>query len=336
MDGLPIMTSMGMFIIDENEYPISWNRKNETDIIGGGGPYAIVGGRIIAGIKYGKQICGIIDQGNDFPESVFQELNSWKSGIVFQKDNSRKTTRGKNIYTIDDIRKFEYKSPKKQITSQDIAQNETLIKSKSIHLLCSIERGLEFVQHINLENPNIIYIYEPLPSDCVHENFPSLKKLLANITIFTPNLDEASDLTGLPKSDLVGITNKFLQYMPANGGVVLRCGPQGCFINTNDKETPPITLPAYHQNQAKVIDVTGGGNSYCGAFMTGFCLSNFDWKAGGICGNLASGCVIEKLGMPEYSPSDDVWNGKSLKDRLDTYLNENQDIQVDRLVFSWI
>lgn len=336
MEEVPIMTSMGMFIIDENKYPPSWNRKNETDIIGGGGPYAIVGGRIIAGKKYGRRVCGIIDQGNDFPSSIYDELSLWDSGIIFRKDLSRSTTRGKNIYTVDDIREFEYLGAKKQIVSDDIVSNPKLAKSASIHLLCSINRGLEFVNHIDLETDSEkIYIFEPLPSDCTLNSFSNLIKILPKIRIFTPNLDEASDLTGLPKTDLIGITKKFLQHLPSNGGVVLRCGPDGCYINTNDG-IDPFILPAYHQDQNMVKDVTGGGNSFCGGFVTGFCLSNFDWKVAGICGNLASGCVIEKLGMPTYDKVKDTWTNMSVKNRLKIYANNNPSLEIDELKFSWI
>lgn len=335
-DDCPIMTSMGMLIIDENEYPASWNREPEVDIIGGGGPYTIVGGRIIAGVKYGKRICGIIDQGYDFPPSMLQELKGWNCGLIFREDKNRKTTRGKNIYTVDNIRLFEYKSEKKQITAEDIISNEILAKSKSIHLLCSFDRCLLFINQISLKNPETIFLFEPLPSDCILDNFNKLKTTLSKITIFTPNLDEASELTNLPKSDLIGITNLFLKFLPPNGGVVLRCGSEGCFINTNDNSLPPFSLPAYHQNQSKVIDVTGGGNSYCGAFMTGFYLSNFDWKVAAICGNLASGCIIEKLGMPQYNLTDDTWNGENLNTRLDTYLKNNPDLNIDKSKFSWI
>lgn len=87
----PIFTSMGMFIIDENQYPPSSKKEPVHNIIGGGGTYAIIGSRIIAGAEKSKLICGIIDKGSDFPEIVEEEILSWNSGIVWKEDLSRLT-----------------------------------------------------------------------------------------------------------------------------------------------------------------------------------------------------------------------------------------------------
>ncbi|KAM9915215.1 hypothetical protein OXX59_010604, partial [Metschnikowia pulcherrima] len=96
-----------------------------------------------------------------------------------------------------------------------------------------------------------------------------------------------------------------------------------------------LMLPAYHQNQQNVVDVTGGGNSFCGAFMTALELSR-DWIAAGIVGNIASGVVVEKLGMP--SVKGDIWNGVSFKERLATYLDANKQLLTvfDPATINWI
>lgn len=328
----PIFTSLGMFIIDENEYPSSWNRPSEYNIIGGAGSYSIVGARIIAGKKYGHLITGVIDRGYDFPQEVQQELDSWGTGILFRTDNSRMTTRGKNTYDENNIRHFDYLSDKKRIEIEDLEQNQWLLKSKCFHLICSIERCYQLVLDIKKYNKEAIFIYEPLPSDCVAANYQKLIDLLPLIDIFTPNLNEGCQLLNIKEpSDIAGMKSITESYVDLGAShCVLRCGAVGCFVAS---ESQSLHLPSYHQDQTKVLDVTGGGNSFCGGFMIGFYMTN-DICIGGICGNISSGCVIERLGMPLRD--DEKWNGLSTKERIKTYLRNNKEIDVDMRKFHWI
>lgn len=330
----PIFTSMGMFIIDENQYPPSSKKEPVHNIIGGGGTYAIIGSRIIAGAEKSKLICGIIDKGSDFPEIVEEEILSWNSGIVWKEDLSRLTTRGLNIYDEADIRHFKYKTDKKRIEAQDIVNHPYLIRSRTIHIISSVERCESIIDTILSNTPNDViptFIYEPLPDVCVASSYDKLTLLLPKIDVFTPNLNEMSNLANLARvpetmEDIKTLSSKFSPYLTKpNSGSVVRCGPLGCFIKTSKVE---ISLPAYHRNQDKVVDVTGGGNLFCGGFVTGLCLSKGDWVIGGICGNIASGCVIERLGMPRLylGLSDEKWNGSSTSKRLKYYVDMNKSI----------
>lgn len=336
----PVFTSLGMFIIDENQYPESSQKEPIQNIIGGGGTYAIIGSRIIAGAKNSKQVCGIIDKGYDFPIEVEEEILSWDSGIIWKEDLSRMTTRGINIYNEEGIRNFKYKCMKKRIEAEDIISDPYLLNSRSFHIISSIERCESIISKI-LENVpaerNPIFIYEPLPDACVSSNYESLIQILPKIDVFTPNLNEASDLADLPKlpentTELELLASKFSPYLTKpSSGTVIRCGSMGCFIKSDEVE---ILLPAYHIDQNTVIDVTGGGNLFCGAFATGLLLSKGDWIIAGISGNIVSGCIIEKLGMPKLESQNDsteLWNGLSTQDRLKKYFNQNQDILKNRV-----
>lgn len=327
MDNI-IFTSLGMFIIDDNEYPPSWNRPNEHNIIGGAGSYSIVGARIIGGHKLSKTISGIIDKGNDFPESVKQELDSWNTGTIFRNNPHRLTTRGLNIYDENEIRHFKYLSDKKRIEFDDVLQYKQLLHSKSFHLICAIDRCKGLINDITPHNSTAKFIYEPLPDACVSENYDTLKDILPYVDIFTPNLNEACQFLGKPMTEdintIIVLAQEFHQHQAKDkdAGVVLRCGALGCVIVSNSVS---VHLPAYHQHQSKVVDVTGGGNSFCGGFMMGYYLSQ-DWVIGGMCGNIASGVVIEKLGIPVVSDNEgdsDTWNDESIESRVEKYGETN-------------
>lgn len=80
-------------------------------------------------------------------------------------------------------------------------------------------------------------------------------------------------------------------------------------------------MPAYHfNNPAKVVDPTGGGNSFLGGFSLGYVLSHGNLKVASVSGNIAAGCAIEQLGVPKFR--DNKWNGMSYAERLSHYITE--------------
>lgn len=314
----PIFSTLGLFIIDENRYPESSGRPSEHDIIGGGGSYAVLGARMVAGAERASRITGIIDKGRDFPDAVQRQLETWGAGWVFKEDPTRLTSRGANIYDENDVRHFEYTTPKKRVEVGDIL-DAGLGHSHTVHYCCAMDRFGESADTINEYSRNRpLHIFEPTPDACTAANLGELTRVLPKADVFTPNLNEACELVGaeLPTTaeDMDQLASVFFRNMKPLAGVVLRCGPLGCYIKTKDISQ---LLPAYHQDQTKVVDVTGAGNAFCGAFVTALHLHK-DWLLAGAYGNVVSGCVIEHLGVAELGPHD-VWNGLSVGDRLAVY-----------------
>lgn len=318
----PIFTSVGLFIIDDNHYPKSWDRPLQHDIIGGGALYAIVGARIVAGPIYGKRVSAIVDKGSDFPSEVQMQIELWGTNAIFRLDESRLTTRGANIYTEDGLRKFVYKTPKKRVEGVDIV-NTGLVGLQSFHFCCAVDRCEQMIDlfHEKRGAPPLV-IFEPFPDICVPENYQSLCRMLHKVDVFSPNLDEAAAFLGksspTTEIEIAKIASAFNEHQ-TDGGVVLRCGALGCYIK---KGSIGIMLPAYHVSQDAVVDVTGGGNSFCGAFITALVLYK-DWVAAGALANVASGCVIEALGVPTRMQDTEVWNGQSVIHRIDNYFEAN-------------
>lgn len=337
-----IFTSLGLFIIDENRYAPKHNRPNDYDIIGGGATYACVGGRMVAGPSKGKLIGGIFDKGSDFLEAVEHEIVSWGTGVVLRPDMSRLTSRGVNVYDDNDVRTFHYVTPKKRIEVADIMATGNLANSRSFHFCCAVDRCEASIDSLKaVSNEPRAFIFEPTPDACVKEHFQALSAMLHKVDVFLPNLEEAMALTdwkSVPRTEAQfdELADTFFRYQdPEKGGTVLRCGPLGCYIKSKGLS---VLLPAYHLDQEKVVDVTGGGNSFCGAFMTALVLSRGDWLIAGVFGNLISGAVIEKLGPPAVEKSvSENWNGSSLEDRLKTYIQQNKVLllHLDRSKIDW-
>ncbi|KAI4647202.1 uncharacterized protein J4E79_010353 [Alternaria viburni] len=97
-------------------------------------------------------------------------------------------------------------------------------------------------------------------------------------------------------------------------------GPSGSGI-VIVRAAKSVWLPPYYEPSAvKVIDPTGGGNTYLGGFIAG-------WKASGdiheasMYGNVAASFAIEQIGLPscEVSDGEEIWNGTRVMERLAEY-----------------
>lgn len=324
------MTSLGLFIIDQNQYPSSWGRATESDIVGGGLSYAVIGARMVCGKDKAKQICGIVDMGTDFPPSLKEEIDSWGTGVIFRENPNRLTTRGVNVYREDGVRDFKYLSPKKRILAEDIVATSPLVYLRSFHFCCAIDRCQSTIDTFlsvallkGHSKPK--FIFEPFPDICLSLNLEELQALLPKVDVYSPNLHEAASFLQmehiLPSVDMIrDLADKFFDYQNNNSGTILRCGELGCYVKS---ATVSIMLPPYHINQDNVIDVTGGGNSFCGAFITAFEISG-DWLLSAVLATIASGIVIESLGMPQLEEL--RWNGLAFLERLVVYLDRNRSL----------
>lgn len=102
--------------------------------------------------------------------------------------------------------------------------------------------------------------------------------------------------------------------------VVIRAGKDGCYVATQKRQT--AWLPAYHQDAKRVVDPTGGGNTFLGGFAITLARSTeIDFAAikdAVINGAVAASFAIEQIGMPKLmiEGSIETWNGDSVQRRV--------------------
>lgn len=339
---IPYFTSLGMFIIDEISFP---NLKLDG-ILGGGGTFAACGSIMVLGSKESQKCAWFVDIGNDCPPDILKELKSWNSGGVFRYDNSRRCTRGWNGYGKNEFREFKYLTPKKRITIDDLEEHPWMLQSKSFHFVCSPKRCTELLkdldelssQHATVRNGAVI-AWEPIPDCCKPEFLQDTLRILPKVDVLTPNAAECASFFGeeepLDRQNCERIAFKFLDYLTKpDSGIVLRCGGLGCLLIKSVEKTPRW-FPAYHKKSDdetfnKVIDPTGCGNTFVGAFATAFVKYKKNFELGCIYATLASGACIEQYGLPKVTKSDkgqDLWNGTSIADRLDTYVGHYPELR---------
>ena len=342
---MALFTTMGMFIIDEIHFPEESQLEPQYNVIGGGGTYGALGGRVITTGDKASSVGWIVDKGSDFPVEVQEYLESWQTGCVWRNTPYRLTTRGWNMYGARGFRAFKYLTPKLRIDVDDLIDHRQLLYSQSYHLICSPERCQSILRKLTVARvdgtvPPPVITWEPVPDLCTPEHLNQCLQNLKHVTVLTPNAEEASRFFGeeepSTKEALEQLASRFLPYLTSNShfktgsGIVLRCGPLGCYTLTTAGTSH--WFPAFHndrdQSHQRCVDPTGGGNAFIGALSTAFVLSHGDWEIASISGNLAAGIAIEQIGMPVIETSDnssiETWNGLSIEERLRGYIEWNE------------
>lgn len=219
-----------------------------------------------------------------------------------------------------------------------------LLWSKSFHLICSPLRCIDLVENITAlrkqEDDNRarvgrpVFIWEPVPDLCTTEESENCLQALKYVDVVSPNNSELGGFFG-KKTDgehqvnfraVEGLCDQWLESgigPDGNGGVVVRCGKDGCLVARKGMHS---WLPAYHQSADKVIDPTGGGNGFLGGLAVGLLrggssnvLNNLEEAA--IWGSISASFAIEQVGMPVLSQSGnpETWNGVSVENRLSDF-----------------
>lgn len=306
--------------------------------MGGAGTFSAIGARLFSPPPaQSKSIGWIIDAGTDFPPSLKDLVSSWDTGVLITPRNAP-TTRGWNGYGENDHRAFRYLTEKKRLTADDLTPE--LLQAKSFHLICSATRCDELVRRLRERRkleigdealPQPMVVWEPVPDLCSPKDLDYVKSALGWVDVMSPNHEELSALFGFGHGAVVDkqMVERHAQVLVAsgigtdgNGVIVVRCGKEGCYIARRwGSEDRSCWLPAYHTDQTKVVDPTGGGNSFLGGLAVGLVRSEGDVIEAARWGTVAASFCIEQVGMPQLTRSasasePELWNGVSVEERL--------------------
>ncbi|KAK3111864.1 hypothetical protein LTR53_012456 [Teratosphaeriaceae sp. CCFEE 6253] len=339
VDGSPRsidFVTLGMFIIDEiHPPPSAVDQTPQTDIIGGAGTFSAIGARLFSPPPTSSKTVGwVIDAGTDFPAPICSAIDSWQTSALIRPRDAL-TTRGWNGYGENEYRAFRYLTEKKRLTADDLTTD--LLGSRSFHLICSPTRCMTMVQQIlarrsaafgrDKARPTIIW--EPVPDLCTPAELAGTLEALKCVDVISPNHDELGALfdyhhtAGVHKPTVEDHAQRLLaKGIGSNsaGAVVVRCGKEGCYIATTQLTR---WLPAFHRDQANVIDPTGGGNGFLGGLAVGLVRSGGDVVEAARVGSVAASYCIEQVGVPALTCAGggglgraEEWNGSRVLERL--------------------
>ncbi|GAA5893646.1 Mak32p [Sporobolomyces salmoneus] len=331
------VASLGLFILDTFEWrksdsSSSSNKlesttllKRDEHVIGGGGTYAMIGSRVwLPPTRVGI----LVDKGNDWEEmNVESKLNEFGKEMWIYRDKEGETTKALNLYT-GEHRDFKYLTPRVRLEPQDLPSQ--FHSAKYLHFVCSPTRAIVIQSQLTSTwRPSLVY--EPIPDRCIPEELDSLRKILPNVEIFSPNHEEAASFFGISpsqvkergKTGVEQIARRFLDD-GAKDLVIIRSGAWGAFTVRRGEEGKGFWTDAYYpyddaEAQKKVKDVTGAGNSFLGGLMAGLVLHPDDARTAVECAAVSASFIIEQFGLPSVESKagvDELWNGSSPKERL--------------------
>ncbi|KAL0580763.1 hypothetical protein V5O48_001228 [Marasmius crinis-equi] len=329
--------TLGMFIIDQFEYldenGNDTGRPSKSEI-GGGGTYAAIGARIWLPPE---EVGMVVDRGPDFPPSMQKTLESYGRDMwLFRDQSNSETTKALNRYRgehrgsvysvleaahtdfVDVFSSFQYLTPRIRLTPHDLKQTP-LERPKSLHFICSPARASVIVAEAReVQDWKPIAIYEPIPDRCIPEELPALTSILPQISVLSPNAEEALSLLSLPlpptKASIEEAANIFVE-LGAKEAVVIRSGGLGAYVLTKEKGGKWIPAFWSSDDANEVVDVTGAGNTFLGGLGAGLQIADGDVYEASLYGTVSASFAIQQGGLPVFSEGQ--WNRDSPTRRLE-------------------
>jgi sugar/nucleoside kinase (ribokinase family) len=283
----PAYVCIGGIIIDDIVFPDGQTRMG---VLGGGTVHAA------AGMLIWGQRPGIASRvGPDLPDSARQRLErdfdlrglvrldlpqarAWQ---IFEWDGRRT-----EIFRVDEVAPFLY-----GVTPEEMAAAYRVVKG--VHLL----RDADDLPHWRAIFPDAAIFWEPGQPFMIAANRGAFRAGLAHVDIVSPNLLEAQQVYGL--ADPAALVGAMLD----DGARIaaLRLGEAGSLVGARGDDhlirVPAVPVP-------EIVDQTGAGNTYCGAFLVGW-LDTGDVRQAAGYGAVAASFALEVIGVAD-PPADMV------------------------------
>ena len=240
--------------------------------------------------------CGFIgavgdDSYGDFLIEDFQQENVDSSQVL--KIVGKKTP--VNFIFVAKGEKTIIQSPHMQTTKIEISDlNENYIaKAKLMHTTMIHPEVTR--KAIALAKNNGVKISIDLESQIALRGWEDLKDILLKADILIPNKEGAKSITNsnTPKESAKILINKGIPI------VIITMGSQGALITTKDFQK---LIPSYKVDN--IIDTTGAGDAFNGAFSIGYWIKGWDLEKSCRYGNAAASLKIQKLGARTGMPSE--------------------------------
>lgn len=214
-----------------------------------------------------------------------------------------------------------------------------MLQAKAFHFLANPEDlekwrvellSLRGPQNVEVsKNPSVVW--EPAPMHCRKENRGAHLSACKLVDVFSPNHLELAKLfgdedTSGPAFNRREIEKYARQCLEANGDgkehsmiIVVRAGEHGAM--TLSRTTECKWFPPFHGSDSnKIVDTTGAGNIFLGAFAVALQQSG-DLEEAMTYGSVAASFAVEQVGLPARESICDLetWNGVTFEARLREY-----------------
>ncbi len=231
---------------------------------------------------------------------------------------------------------FKYLTPVLQILPSHFESATTLLGARNFHFLvdprevkAQINDLLILRNRANVKAKPLL-VWEPRPSSCTPANHDAFFQAVKKVDVFTPNHVELAAIFGHSSPETVDaevIQALALKFLDPGLTIVVRAGERGCFVASGSCShwLPPYYEPvgeASKKISPKIVDPTGAGNAFVGAFTVAF-LDTRDMYQAACYGNVGASFAVEQIGLPELNGNEEgeAWNDVNPYLRLKEYMS---------------
>lgn len=279
----PRLVCLGNLTIDDVVLP---DGTKKPDCTGGDALYACLAARFF---ETASEMVAPV--GSDWPKTIEDQIR--KAGLsdlgLPPRDLASLHNRidydahGGRVWTLfNGEEAFQILSP----TPDDIPQ---LYRSAEAFLVLAmtLEAQIDLVAALKYDSRALVAL-DP-QEDYIAGNEERLKALISQCDIFLPSAEEARQL--LRHEDWSVAARTFADLGPDI--VVVKLGPEGSLVYDRSSQRE-IRVPAL---AADVVDTTGAGDSFCGAFMAALLQENCDLEAAARAGSVAASFTVSGYGV---------------------------------------
>ena len=126
--------------------------------------------------------------------------------------------------------------------------------------------------------------------DYIKGNEAELRAMIGKVDIFMPSAEEVYRLIGT--TDWPAAARTFAAMGPKT--VVIKLGEEGCLVFDRERELQ-FSVPAFPVD--RVVDTTGAGDSFCGAFMAAYLQDPSDLRHAARAGAVAASFTVGGYGV---------------------------------------
>ncbi|MFX1280353.1 MAG: carbohydrate kinase family protein [Promethearchaeota archaeon] len=196
-------------------------------------------------------------------------------------------------------------SPHMQITKISVSDlpESYIVNSKLLHTTIIHQKITE--RAISIANEHDVKISIDLESQIAQRGWKNLKHLLLNADVLIPNKEGAKTITGCktPEDCANELINRGIPI------VIITLGCDGALLTTPKVQK---IIPSF--NIKNVVDTTGAGDTFNGAFSVAYWINNWDLEKSIKYANAAASLKIQKLGAR---------TGMPYKNELKSYILES-------------
>jgi len=273
-------------IIDDIVFP---DGQTFMNTLGGAGMHALVGMHV-----WNNYLGYSASVGTDLDPHHRESLERFDvdlQGLVVRKNH--KTARAWQVFEPDERRIEIFRTSLDDFERHKITMDElpTIYRSaKGFHLQWGTLAELEeLILSLRDTKPDIVLVLESTTEN-LEEHPAEYRRVLSHLSLFSPDLGEGQMITGATEPD--EICDTLIDWGASL--IALRMGERGSLVQESSGER--YLVPAV---PARIVDVTGAGNSYCGGFLTGLG-DGLTSVESSLRATVSASFALEQFGLPDW------------------------------------